>query len=1025
MVLPGELVSELVKVTTNTVEVKKETTTYGTIVEYEGSKYVRLDGSDLLTPVTLTTDVKDEDRVTVMIKNHTAIVTGNISSPAARSESVEQIGDRISEAEILIADKVSTKYFDAEVARIDALTADNVTIKDQLNAQKASIDDLEAENVTITGELNVQKANIEELETNKLSATDADLKYATITELDATNADIHNLEADYGEFVELTAKNFEATNATIENLEATKIDAAEVNAKYATIANLDATYATIANLDVVKADIETLESDYGEFKTLTANKFVANDASIKNLQADKLSAADADIKYATITQLDATNANVGSLKTDVADIDSFIFGSASGDTIQTSFANAVIAQLGNAQIKSAMIESLSASKITSGDIVTNNVRVMSEDGSLIISDETIQIKDEDRVRVQIGKDASGDYSINIWDDEGTLMFSEGGITDGAIKSAIIRNDMVSDTANISASKLDISSLFTVINGSTETINATRIYLDDESQTLDVAFTSMSSDLDETKSTVNNQGTQLSVIQGQINSKVWQQDIDEATGVLNTKYSALEQDINSISATVATHSTTLSEKADSTTVTAISDKVAKVETDLSGFKSTVSETYATKETIEGVESDIDTLSNNHSSLVQTVNGISATVTSHTTQIKSKADSSAVTSVENKVSSLESSLNGFRTTVSETYAEKTDVDDLSERFSTAETNIQQNKNSIELTVEKVDSIDVGGRNLLRKSDASKWIDEWLTFDNSSTSLLSDGWVEFIKEDGHTTCGAYPPLISTIPEIGKYVLSFEAYATSAVDINYIYIITADGANIPLTKTVNITTEPTRYEIVLTLSDTYDNCSVMIASKNSAERFYIREIMLESGNLASDWTPAPEDIDANIVDVRTEMISRVDTSHADILMNTEQIILTALESYVQTSNYDEFKKTVESQLSVMADAITMNFTTTTEQINDVNGDLQSRFSELHKYIKYSGDTAITIGSSDSAITLEIDNEIGIIFKKNGVQFGWWDGFEFHTGNIVVEVNERAQFGNFAFVPRSDGSLMFLKVGG
>jgi hypothetical protein len=53
------------------------------------------------------------------------------------------------------------------------------------------------------------------------------------------------------------------------------------------------------------------------------------------------------------------------------------------------------------------------------------------------------------------------------------------------------------------------------------------------------------------------------------------------------------------------------------------------------------------------------------------------------------------------------------------------------------------------------------------------------------------------------------------------------------------------------------------------------------------------------------------------------------------------------------------------------------------------------------------------------------IVFKKNGEPFGWWDGVDFHTGNIVVEVNERAQLGDFAFVPRSNGSLSFLKVGG
>jgi hypothetical protein len=51
------------------------------------------------------------------------------------------------------------------------------------------------------------------------------------------------------------------------------------------------------------------------------------------------------------------------------------------------------------------------------------------------------------------------------------------------------------------------------------------------------------------------------------------------------------------------------------------------------------------------------------------------------------------------------------------------------------------------------------------------------------------------------------------------------------------------------------------------------------------------------------------------------------------------------------------------------------------------------------------------------------ISFKKGGQQFGWWDGTDFHTGNIIVDVDERAQFGNFAFIPRADGSLMFLKV--
>ena len=62
--------------------------------------------------------------------------------------------------------------------------------------------------------------------------------------------------------------------------------------------------------------------------------------------------------------------------------------------------------------------------------------------------------------------------------------------------------------------------------------------------------------------------------------------------------------------------------------------------------------------------------------------------------------------------------------------------------------------------------------------------------------------------------------------------------------------------------------------------------------------------------------------------------------------------------------------------------------------------------------------------MNLVLDNDL-IRFTKNGQQFGWWDGVDFHTGNIVVTVNERAQLGSFAFVPRSNGSLSFLKVDG
>lgn len=173
--------------------------------------------------------------------------------------------------------------------------------------------------------------------------------------------------------------------------------------------------------------------------------------------------------------------------------------------------------------------------------------------------------------------------------------------------------------------------------------------------------------------------------------------------------------------------------------------------------------------------------------------------------------------------------------------------------------------------------------------------------------------------------------------------------------------------------------------------------------------------------WKKFTEDVDEELNEIRKTIEER----YTSVINTAEKIILSALESYVQTSNYEQFRKTVETQFEVMAGEIEMNFTTTTEQITNIDGVTQSKFNELYKFIKFSSDTAITIGSGNNAITLEIDNEKGIVFKKNGVQFGLWDGEDFYTGNIIIGVNERAQFGNFAFVPRTDGSLSFLKVGG
>lgn len=95
MSLSSDLISQFVKVTNDKTEAKKETTVYGTTVKYNDNIYVKIDGSEILTPISSTADAEENERVTVMIKNHTATITGNLSSPAARSDDVKYISDDI------------------------------------------------------------------------------------------------------------------------------------------------------------------------------------------------------------------------------------------------------------------------------------------------------------------------------------------------------------------------------------------------------------------------------------------------------------------------------------------------------------------------------------------------------------------------------------------------------------------------------------------------------------------------------------------------------------------------------------------------------------------------------------------------------------------------------------------------------------------------------------------------------------------------------------------------------------------
>jgi len=258
--------------------------------------------------------------------------------------------------------------------------------------------------------------------------------------------------------------------------------------------------ANIQDLEAVSIRTQTIEAKTAAIEVAIIDVAHVSDLNAINANIEKLIAADATmgqaiIGKANIIDLTASVGRIEILESSVGDIQTLVNGNLTSNNIQSLILSSDKVTVVNGFIKNAMIENLDVSKINAGDISVNKFRIKSDSGNLLIFDNTIQIKDSTRVRVQIGKDASNDYNMYVWDSTGKLMFDATGLKADGIKNKIIRDDMVSDTANISGNKLNISSVVTSINNGATTINSSKVLLDGTAQTLDVAFNTLTTKVD--------------------------------------------------------------------------------------------------------------------------------------------------------------------------------------------------------------------------------------------------------------------------------------------------------------------------------------------------------------------------------------------------------------------------------------------------------------------------------------------------------------------------------------------------
>lgn len=510
-------------------------------------------------------------------------------------------------------EKLLTEYVRAE--DIEGFSAEFK----KLVASEAQFEDLKANNATIYGLLQAANASIDNLTTNKIDTNTFNAYKADIATLFASYATIAELEANY-----LKADTAELTYAKVTALTAVEATIQTLNTTIANINTLIADKADITDLNVVTATVETLIADLADIEEVLADKVTADEVDTKILNANKVITDDLtaihaivdvlEVKYATIEQLnaqvaridklvtekatvkelEAAVANINTLSGQLANIESIMSGNIGTGLLQTIHLTAQNFVGDDAIITSAMIKDLTADKIKSGSIDTEQVTIESGDGRMKIDGSTQQFFDENgKCRIQIGKDANGKFSFTIFDETGTgVLIDSKGIHENAIADGLIVDKHVSSTAGIQASK--------------------------------IAFI----DQDGTKTLQ----THLTTEQGRIDQLIRDTTIDGTK--LKDKLTQVTSTVNGITTTVADIQSDLDDANDSltgltskvttieTTADGLSTRITKAETDITNANNTAS-AASTQATLNAGKLDLLIQSGNDaSSLVITPGALNA-------------------------------------------------------------------------------------------------------------------------------------------------------------------------------------------------------------------------------------------------------------------------------------------------------------------------------------------------------------------------------------------------------------------
>lgn len=354
--------------------------------------------------------------------------------------------------------------------------------------------------------------------------------------------------------------------------------------------------------------------------------------------------------------------------------------------------------------------------------------------------------------------------------------------------------------------------------------------------------------------------------------------------------------------------------------------------------------------------------------------------------------------------------IKQSVSSTYATKTELED-----SKGYTHIKYSDdgktfsgNYAETDFSKWKQGRFGSGSTINDEDPTMSTSSWIYFSMSNVIDVTPGQ-EFYEKTGKT--GVYMQLHRY--DIDGNWLNY-GYLANSSTAGCVYTVPADVYYIRITlyaKSDEVTLESTEdWENAFAtdlVPQFYDNSIV----KGDAPGAYIGTL-IDSNKEASEnfsdytWKKFTGDVDSDIVDIKETLIQQ----STSITETCESIILEALTEYTTTGDFESFKETVSSQLTLLSDQMELKFTETTEQLESVNDDLQEKYNTITKYFTFDID-GMTIGQEDNPNKVVIDNdEISILVNDVVVQ-----KFDANGCALIPELNVTKSLNLFGLLISQD----------